>query len=120
MSIIFYNNEEEKKKAYESKKKEEESRNLKLCTEVLPLIKFFPAENYHQKYYLQLVRELMKEFSSMYSNFNDFINSTSAAHVNGYIKGCGSIKMLIGEINNLGLSHKAKERLVEIVESYGR
>ncbi|SKC84150.1 Peptide methionine sulfoxide reductase [Maledivibacter halophilus] len=120
MSIIFYNNEEEKKKAYESKKKEEESGNLKLCTEVLPLIKFFPAENYHQKYYLQLVRELMKEFSSMYSNFNDFINSTSAAHVNGYIKGCGSIKMLMEEIEDLGLSEKSNNRLIEIVKGYGR
>lgn len=119
MSIIFYN-KEQKKKAYETKMKEEKLSNSKIYTEVLQLVKFFPAENYHQKYYLQLTRELMNEFSGIYPNFNDFINSTAAAHVNGYIKGCGSIGMLKKEIKNLGLSEKSNNRLLEIVKGYGR
>jgi len=52
-SVIFYNNTEEKAKAEAAIKKSEASGiwNGKYVTELAPLEKFYPAEQYHQGYY---------------------------------------------------------------------
>src|SRR5213596_4117739 len=54
-AAIFYGNEQEKKIAEASKEKLTRSGKFKkpIVTEVLPAIKFWPAEDYHQKYYRQ-------------------------------------------------------------------
>jgi peptide methionine sulfoxide reductase msrA/msrB len=52
-AAIFYGNEEEKKIAEASKNKLAQSGKFQkpIVTEVLPAMKFYPAEDYHQKYY---------------------------------------------------------------------
>lgn len=52
-SVIFYHNEEQKKLAEDSKRRLEESSEFKkpIVTEILPLEKFYPAEDYHQDFY---------------------------------------------------------------------
>ncbi len=120
MSAIFCHNEKQKEIAYETMAREEKRKESKIYTEIVPYEKFYLAESYHQKYYLQLVRQLMDDFGAMYRKFNDFINSTAAAHVNGYIKGYGTLKMLSNEIKDLGLSEKGQKRLKQAVEGYGR
>ena len=54
-AAIFYNNGEEKRIAEESKEKLARSGKFKkpVVTEILPAMKFYPAEAYHQKYYRQ-------------------------------------------------------------------
>jgi peptide methionine sulfoxide reductase msrA/msrB len=54
-AAIFYGNAEEKKIAETSKEKLTRSGKFKkpIVTEILPAIKFWPAEDYHQKYYRQ-------------------------------------------------------------------
>ena len=54
-AAIFYNNEDEKKIAEASKEKLARfgKFNKPLVTEILPAMKFYPAEAYHQKYYRQ-------------------------------------------------------------------
>src|SRR5207302_1268704 len=54
-SAIFYGNEQEKKIAEASKEKLARSGkfNKRIVTEILPAMKFYPAEAYHQKYYQQ-------------------------------------------------------------------
>jgi peptide methionine sulfoxide reductase msrA/msrB len=54
-AAIFYGNDEEKKIAEASKAKLARSGkfNRPIVTEVLPAMKFYPAETYHQKYYQQ-------------------------------------------------------------------
>jgi methionine-S-sulfoxide reductase len=54
-AAIFYGNDEEKKTAEASKEKLVRSGkfNKPIVTEILPAMKFYPAEAYHQKYYQQ-------------------------------------------------------------------
>jgi len=54
-AAIFYGNEDEKKIAEASKAKLGRSGKFKkpIATEILPAMKFWPAEDYHQKYYQQ-------------------------------------------------------------------
>ena len=52
-AAVFYGNEEEKKAAEASKIKLAQSGKFKkpIVTEILAAMKFYPAEDYHQKYY---------------------------------------------------------------------
>ena len=54
-AAIFYGNDNEKKIAEASKEKLARSGkfNKPIVTEILPAMKFYPAETYHQKYYQQ-------------------------------------------------------------------
>jgi methionine-S-sulfoxide reductase len=54
-AAIFFNNDDEKKIAEASKEKLARSGKFKkpIVTEILPAMKFYPAEAYHQKYYRQ-------------------------------------------------------------------
>jgi peptide-methionine (S)-S-oxide reductase len=54
-SAIFYENDDQKRLAEESKKALEDSGRLKgrIFTEIVPATEFYPAEEYHQHYYLK-------------------------------------------------------------------
>jgi len=54
-AAIFYRNNQEKKIAQASKEKLARSGKFEksIVTEILPVTKFYPAEEYHQKYYRQ-------------------------------------------------------------------
>ena len=54
-AAVFYSNEEEKKTAEGSREKLARSDKFKkpIVTEILPTMKFYPAEAYHQKFYQQ-------------------------------------------------------------------
>lgn len=118
-SIIFYRTDEERIIAENSKKDFEKTLSISFNTEIVPLDKFYLAENYHQKFYLQKASILMKELSLKYSNFKDFINSTLTCKLNGYCKGYGTIEMLKDNIDKFQLNEKSKKALMDIVEGYG-
>lgn len=50
-SIILYNNDEEKALAEASKKEAQEKWDDPIVTEIVPLQKFYPAEDYHRDYF---------------------------------------------------------------------
>ncbi|KAB2907352.1 MAG: peptide-methionine (S)-S-oxide reductase MsrA [Ignavibacteriales bacterium] len=54
-SVIFFCDDEQEKLAKHYKKKLDDSGvfNAPIVTEILPLVKVYPAENYHQKYFDQ-------------------------------------------------------------------
>jgi peptide-methionine (S)-S-oxide reductase len=115
MSAIFFHNEEQKRLALETKDQQATSVKGKIATEIIPFAEFYLAEDYHQKYYLQQVPELMREFSAIYPAAQDFRNSTAAARVNGYVGGYGPPEALKGEIDSLGLSPAGNKKLLERV-----
>ncbi len=115
MSAIFYDGEEQKKAILASKARMEEKLGKAVKTAILPLDRFYLAEDYHQKYELRCNAELMKEFAAIYPDSKAFVNSTAAARVNSYIGGGGTKEQLKGEIDLLGLSEQGKKRLQSYV-----
>lgn len=119
-SMIFYHDEEQRRLAEESKQRYESQCGCRVYTEIVPLKKFYLAEAYHQKYYLQSLSPLMDEFKRIYPDATDFVNSTAAARVNGYLGGHGTLAQLQTELEQLGLSPEAQRNLFDIVSRHGR
>jgi len=66
-TVIFYHSEEQKRIAEQSKKALEASGRFDkpIVTQILPATTFYPAEDYHQKYYLKSTSQY-----NMYHNFS--------------------------------------------------
>jgi len=111
MSAIFFHNDSQREIAegvvsdYESK----HSRTLQ--TSILPVKEFYLAEDYHQKYLLQQNRQITQEYSKIYPDFSDFVNSTSVARANGFIYGKGSLEQLEATVPLMGLSEESQDFL---------
>ncbi len=118
MSIVFYHSEKQLQDIEADKVFLEQQKGKVVKTKIRAAGEFYRAEAYHQKYYLQLIRDLMKEFSKFYPRVDDFINSTAAARINGYVKGTGSFEKLRGEVDSYGLTPQGKEKLLNIVAGY--
>ena len=111
-SVIFYHDEGQKRLALESKARHEAEQNITILTEFIPYTGFYLAEDYHQKYYLTNVPDLLKELTAVYPDINDFVNSTAVARVNGYVGRNRNIENLKQEIDSYGLSPAAQQRLL--------
>ena len=117
-SIIFYHDEEQRRLAIETRDREAARKESKIYTEIVPYERFYLAEDYHQKYRLQSVPELLAEFQAIYPDNGDLVDSTAAARVNGYVGGYGSLEQLEAEMGELGLSPAGQQKLREIVEAW--
>ena len=115
MSIVFYHNDEQKRLAMETKDREEAKTEGKIFTEIVPFSEFYLAEDYHQKFRLRQVPELVNEFSAIYPDIDDFIASTAVARVNGYVDGYGTCAALKRELSSFGLSSVGSNKLLNIV-----
>ena len=115
-AIVFVHDEEQRKLAEETKAREAEERGGTIHTEITDYARFWRAEDYHQKYRLRQVKDLWEAFNAMYPDFDDLVDSTAAARVNGYAGGHGTLEQLEDEIDKLGLSAEEQETLREMVE----
>ena len=119
-TALFFHNEEQKRIAYQSRDREAARIKGKIQTEVLPATEFYAAEDYHQKYYLRQDFVLGTEFRMIFPFGRDFVNSTAAARVNGYMGGYGTNAALKEDVDRLGLSEAGRKRLLDNVPSSGR
>jgi len=116
MSIIFFHNDEQQRLAIESRDHQVVRTQGKIFTEIVPATEFYLAEDYHQKYRLRSEGDLMKEFSAIYPAEEDFVNSTAAARITGYLDGYGTLADLLEDLPGFGLSPAASKKLMDIVK----
>lgn len=112
---MFFHNDSQGILAIETRDREATRRKSKISTEILPFVGFFLAEGYHQKYSLRQKPDPMREFTAMYPKVVDFINSTAAARVNGYVAGYGTYATLLTEISGFVLSPEGIKKLLDVV-----
>ncbi|MGB0383695.1 MAG: hypothetical protein ACPGWR_02640 [Ardenticatenaceae bacterium] len=60
----------------------------------------------------------MKEFKAIYPNGNEFVHSTAAARMNGYLAGYGTPAALDAELESFGLSPEGSQKLRDKVYAY--
>jgi len=106
-SAIIYHDERQRRLAEETKKRQQKDRRV--YTDIEPLSEFYLAEDYHQKYYLRGVDALIQELRALYPQEREFVDSTTAARLNGYVGGFGTLEQLEGELETFGLSEQAEQ-----------
>lgn len=116
MSIIFYHDDVQMEEAIEIKRQVEAEGGEKIYTEIVPFKNFYLAEGYHQKYYLQNATKPYKELKGMYNSFSEFVSSTLAARVNGYIAGNISLSSLKDELELLEIPKENYNKLISMLE----
>jgi peptide-methionine (S)-S-oxide reductase len=117
MAAVFYHNEDQKRLAETTKERLAAKLGKKVQTAIIPFTGFSLAEDYHQKYRLRHERDLIQELKAMYPNDLDFVNSTAAARLNGYLDGYGNREQLEAEIGSFGLSPEAARKLLNRVKN---
>ena len=118
MSAAYYHNDEQRKIIETTRDEYEAEAGKAVSTEITAAGVFTVAEDYHQKYSLRSQRHLMREFSAMSPNESDFMNSTAAARVNGFLCGYGTQQAFASEVADYGLSPESQERLVKHFKRY--
>ncbi len=116
-NAIFYLSDEQRNQAEQSRELVRTSKNRPVYTAIEKAGVFYPAEDYHQKYYLRRMDKLRGELEQIYPDNDQFSASTAAARINGYLGCNGKVADLQREINLLGLSLSAQKRLLEYVTS---
>jgi peptide-methionine (S)-S-oxide reductase len=109
-SAILYRTDEERMEAASSIERVRRAAGS-LFTSIEPLRAFHRAEDYHQKYRLRARRDLMAEFRAMYPMDRGFVDSTTAARVNGWLDGYGTEDEIRIDLPRTGLSHSAQREL---------
>lgn len=115
MSAVFYHDEDQLR-AIENTRRQFVKNPEQVQTEIAPMTKFWLAENYHQKYRLRHAAAIDKELHAIYPDEIDYVNSTAAARLNGFLDRYGEPEQLEQVIEKLGLSATAQDLLRKYVQ----
>lgn len=77
--------------------------------------RFYRGEAYHQKYYLRRMTDLVDELMQIYPSDEQFVASTAAARINGYLGCHGTPEGLKNDLELLGLSKGGQVKLSNYV-----
>jgi peptide-methionine (S)-S-oxide reductase len=115
MSILFTHDGEQQRLAEASQAREAARSGKKILTEIRPAGAFYRAEEEHQKHLLRFEREIDGELRAFFPAFDDYVDSTAVARINGYLGGYGTAAELQQDLPGFGLSSGTAERLARLV-----
>lgn len=81
------------------------------ATSIERLKRFWPAEDYHQKYTLRGHRDIAAQLRARFTDESAFRDSTSAARLNGWLDGWGNAAQIECELSLTGLSTRAQDEV---------
>ena len=113
-SIIFVRDVQERARAEAAKARAEKRLGMRLYTEITDFERFWPAEDYHQKYSLRNAPTLLGDLTRAYPEADALRDSTAAARLNGFAGGNGSGDQARRLMDDLGLSEQGRKRLEEM------
>lgn len=116
-NVVFTIGDEQAKAAAESVADIEKTTKRAVATDVEPISNFFPAEDYHQKYYLRGISFLMDDIRERYRTEADFVSSLASARLNGYLGGYGTMERFKDELPSFGLSEEIGVKLTALLGS---
>jgi hypothetical protein len=116
-NAIFFLNDRQRQQAEQSQQQIAVTLDAPVKTDIEAATLFYPAEDYHQKYYLRREGAVHSEFKAIYPDEKQLAASTAVARVNGYLGCNGKPEELTSEIGRLGLSVKGQQRLIEHLSS---
>lgn len=112
MSAIFYHNDGQKEIAIATRDQHSAAHQRQIHTVLASAETFYLAEDYHQKFRLQQQADLMSEFQQIYPNFQELVNATAVARVNGHLAGYGSA----AQLDQYGLSARAQQKIARYLK----
>lgn len=83
-------------------------------TEISPFSDFTTAEERHQKYYLKRYPKALEQLSGLYPDQELLMDSTFAARLNGFVKGYGTKKGVIEELEQWSIGKGEKLFLIDL------
>lgn len=86
-SAIFYTSDDQQFEAEHLKATIEKQQGYTIYTSIEPAAEFYPAEDYHQKYYLQRHYEMMEVLTEIYPDKAELFESTLATKLNAIYSG---------------------------------
>lgn len=110
-NAVFATNEDQLKRARDFLRALGEKAGKEVKTEVELADQFTPAEDYHQKYYLRQNPDFYRALRERYRSEADFLSSTAAARLNGYLGGNGKLEEFTATVEKLGLPPRLTEEL---------
>lgn len=102
-NVVFYLDQEQRRQAELSRNQLAKKLGRPVGTQIAPAGPFTPAEDYHQKYYLQRVEPLMAELEKRYPDLRALFRSTPAARLNGMLGCHGDPATLGADLRRIGL-----------------
>jgi peptide-methionine (S)-S-oxide reductase len=119
-TMVLTHGDEQRRLAEKTRDEVAAKLRVTVRTEILPAGEFYPAEDYHQKYYLRSRPRLLEELEAAYPDAKALAASTAAARVNGYLGGNGTLENYKADAPRLGLSKAALDELEEILAGKSR
>lgn len=117
MSLLMYHDDSQKQMALASKRKWEETLGKNIQTEFVPDAAFYPAEDYHQKYFLKRFKKVTAALHTLYPTEEELRDATVVARLNGFVRGRGSMEALKNEISKWGWSEKEEKETFDVLNS---
>jgi peptide-methionine (S)-S-oxide reductase len=119
MPAIFVHDDEQRKIAEQSQRSEADRRGSKIRTPILTLGRFYPAEDYHQKYRLRRSAALMKELAPLYATEAAFREAPLTARLNAFLDGQLGLPALERDLQRLVESPELRRRILELAKKGG-